>query len=147
MPFPKEVKEKAAVACNRCCCLCHEYKGIKLEFHHIKQEADGGEDTFDNCIPLCFDCHADMGGVNPRHPKGNSFSENELRMHRDKWYAQCAVNTTTSAEKKEDKKCSPDALKVINEKISERTVVRLDGLYTMAEELVKRMPVIEVNDK
>lgn len=89
MPFPKTVKEKAAVACNRCCCICHEFKGLKLEFHHIKQEADGGENTFENCIPLCFDCHADMGGVNPKHPKGNAYSEKELRMHRDKWYDQC----------------------------------------------------------
>ena len=91
MGFPKDVKERAAVACNRSCCLCHQFKGLKLEFHHIKQRADGGEDTFENCIPLCFDCHGDMGGVNPRHPKGNAYSERELRMHRDKWYEQCAV--------------------------------------------------------
>ena len=32
-----------------------------MELHHIKQVAYGGEDTFENCIPLCFDCHADMG--------------------------------------------------------------------------------------
>ena len=95
MPFPKTVKEKAAVACNRCCCICHEFKGLKLEFHHIKQEADGGENTFENCIPLCFDCHADMGGVNPKHPKGNAYSEKELRMHRDKWYEQCSSKMVT----------------------------------------------------
>lgn len=96
--FPKDVKERAAVACNRCCCLCHQFKGLKLEFHHIKQRADGGEDTFENCIPLCFDCHGDMGGVNPRHPKGNAYSERELRMHRDKWYEQCAVTENVMVE-------------------------------------------------
>ena len=88
--FPKDVKDRAAVACNRSCCICHQFKGLKLEFHHIKQKADGGDDTFENCIPLCFDCHGDMGGVNPRHPKGNSYSENELRMHRDAWYGKCS---------------------------------------------------------
>ena len=98
MPFPKAVKEQAAVACNRCCCICHEFKGIKLEFHHIKQEADGGENTFENCIPLCFDCHADMGGVSSKHPKGNSYSEKELRMHRDKWYQQCVANPSNFEE-------------------------------------------------
>lgn len=98
MPFPKQVKEKAAVACNRCCCICHEFKGLKLEFHHIKQEADGGENTFENCIPLCFDCHADMGGVNPKHPKGNAYSEKELRMHRDKWYEQCSSKAVALEE-------------------------------------------------
>lgn len=95
--FPKDVKDRAAVACNRRCCICHQFKGLKLEFHHIKQKADGGDDTFENCIPLCFDCHGDMGGVNPRHPKGNSYSENELRMHRDAWYAQCS-NSHNSAD-------------------------------------------------
>lgn len=98
MPFPKAVKEQAAVACNRCCCICHEFKGIKLEFHHIRQEADGGENTYENCIPLCFDCHADMGGVNPKHPKGNAYSEKELRMHRDKWYEQCAPKNADFVE-------------------------------------------------
>lgn len=98
MPFPKAVKEQAAVACNRCCCICHEFKGIKLEFHHIKQETNGGENTYENCIPLCFDCHADMGGVNSKHPKGNAYSEKELKMHRDKWYEQCASKTTTIEE-------------------------------------------------
>lgn len=103
MPFSKAIKEKAAVACNRSCCLCHKFKGTKLEFHHIKQEADGGENTFENCIPLCFDCHADMGGVNPKHPKGNAYSENELRMHRDKWYEQCSpkVNFTRAITNEE----------------------------------------------
>lgn len=91
MPFPKGVKTRAAIACNRCCCICHEFKGVKLEFHHIKPEASGGDNSFENCIPLCFDCHADMGRVNSAHPKGNSYSEAELKMHRDRWYekVQC----------------------------------------------------------
>ena len=98
MGFPKDDKERAAVACNRSCCLCHQFKGLKLEFHHIKQKADGGEDTFENCIPLCFDCHGDMGGINPRHPKGNAYSEKELRMHRDKWYEQCSLKNNNLVE-------------------------------------------------
>lgn len=99
MAFPKSVKVAALAACNRHCCICHKFCGLKMELHHIKQEADDGENTFDNCIPLCFDCHADMGGVNPRHPKGNSYSEAELKLHRDNWYKHCAAESATGKKK------------------------------------------------
>ena len=86
MGFSSEVANKAFVACNRCCCICHKFCGTKMELHHIKQQAYGGEDTFDNCIPLCFECHADMGKADPKHPKGRRYTEEELRGHRDNWY-------------------------------------------------------------
>ena len=86
MSFPQQVADAALVACGRCCCICHKFCGTKIELHHIKQVAFGGEDTFDNCIPLCFDCHADMGKADPKHNKGKRYTEDELRQHRDKWY-------------------------------------------------------------
>lgn len=86
MGFPQEVAEKALVACSRCCCICHKFCGTKIELHHIKQKAYGGLDTFENCIPLCFDCHADMGKADPKHPKGKRYTEDELIAHRDSWY-------------------------------------------------------------
>jgi hypothetical protein len=57
MAFPPEVAEQALLACARYCCLCHKFCGNKIETHHIVQ---GGGDTFENCIPLCFDCHAEV---------------------------------------------------------------------------------------
>lgn len=57
-----------------------------MELHHIKPTAKGGADTYDNCIPLCFDCHADVKAYNPDHPKGRRYTESELRGHRDRWY-------------------------------------------------------------
>ena len=152
MPFPKTVKEKAAVACNRCCCICHEFKGLKLEFHHIKQEADGGENTFENCIPLCFDCHADMGGVNPKHPKGNAYSEKELRMHRDKWYKECSAKENIFVEA-----TAEDIDALFNGKtlvldggnaeghptVEETNSVSTDGMVTAVQELAKRLPSVK----
>jgi hypothetical protein len=36
-----------------------------MELHHIIQKADRGEDTFENCIPLRFDCHSEMMSYDP----------------------------------------------------------------------------------
>jgi hypothetical protein len=86
--FPTKIAEQALVDCGRHCCVCHKFCGSKIELHHIEQRADAGEDSFDNCIPLCFDCHADVKSYNVRHPKGRKYSTDELSAHRDKWYAK-----------------------------------------------------------
>lgn len=86
MGFGQDVKERAYIASARRCCVCKKFAGRNIEVHHIIQAADGGEDSFDNAIPLCFDCHADAGHYNPRHPKGAKYSPSELRAHRDSWY-------------------------------------------------------------
>lgn len=76
------------IACGRRCCLCHRFCGVGMECHHIEPPTEGGENTFANCIPLCFDCHAEVGHYSPNHPKGTKFSTAELRSHRDRWYTQ-----------------------------------------------------------
>lgn len=90
MSFPQYVSDAALSACGRCCCICHKFCGTKIELHHIKQAAYGGEDTFENCIPLCFNCHADMGKADPKHNKGKKYTESELIIHRDNWYKAVA---------------------------------------------------------
>lgn len=86
MSFSGEIKTKTMVACGRYCCICHKFCGNNIEVHHIRAYADGGSDAFDNAIPLCFDCHAEVRQYDPRHPKGTKFSEKELIQHRDNWY-------------------------------------------------------------
>lgn len=88
MAFKEEIKNRVMVACGRRCCICHKFCGNNMEIHHIKARADGGEDTFENAIPLCFDCHAIVRQYDPKHPKGIKFTESELKIHRDKWYQQ-----------------------------------------------------------
>jgi hypothetical protein len=61
-----------------------------MECNHIVPEAQGGADTLDNCIPFCFDCHADVGHYNAKHPKGNKYTGGTG--HRDRWYEK--VKTT-----------------------------------------------------
>lgn len=95
MGFSPEVRQKALIATARHCCVCHRYKGIKMEVHHLIQEADGGLNTFENSIPLCFDCHSDAGHYNDRHPKGTKFSIPELISARDSWYEFVKKNPLT----------------------------------------------------
>lgn len=86
MGFDKKVREDALVASARRCCVCREFKGVKIEVHHIIPKEQRGTDDFDNAIPLCFDCHSDAGHYHSKHPKGTKFSPDELRKHRDAWY-------------------------------------------------------------
>lgn len=36
MNFSQSVKDKVMNASARLCCVCHRYKGVKIELHHIK---------------------------------------------------------------------------------------------------------------
>jgi hypothetical protein len=98
MGFSSDIVEKALVASNRCCCICHKSCGTKIELHHIVQKADDGDDIFENCIPLCFDCHAEVASYNPHHPKGRKFTKGELIKHRDTWYAKVANSITKTSD-------------------------------------------------
>lgn len=77
MGLPTKVADEVLVRCNRHCCLCGKFVGTKIELHHIKQVADGGDDSADNCIPLCFNCHAEVKAYNPSHPKGRRYAEQD----------------------------------------------------------------------
>lgn len=85
MGFSPKIKEQIMVDTARHCCVCHRYKGVKVEVHHIKQEALGGKNTYDNAIAVCFDCHADAGHYNPQHPRGTKFSPRELKKSKESW--------------------------------------------------------------
>ena len=93
MGFSKKIKDKILVASARHCCVCHRYVGIKIEVHHIIPKEQGGEDTFENAIPLCFDCHSDVGHYNTKHPRGTRFSISELRKHKEKWFNIVSTNS------------------------------------------------------
>jgi hypothetical protein len=91
MAFPPDVAERLLVACHRQCCICHKPAGNKMEIHHIVPKSEGGEDTEENGIPLCLDCHAEVGSYNPQHPKGRRFTSSELRKHKEQWFAICTT--------------------------------------------------------
>jgi len=86
MGFSNPTRIKALIAAQRCCCVCHVQCGINIECHHIVPEAEGGSNALENCIPLCFNHHADVMHYNDQHPRGTKFSAEELRKHRDAWF-------------------------------------------------------------
>ncbi len=100
MSFPPEVADMALFLSGRCCSICHKFCGNKMELHHISQRSKGGKDALENCIPLCLDCHTEVGSYNAEHPKGRKFSPAELRKHRDAWFAQVkSLNEETENSK------------------------------------------------
>jgi len=84
MPFPPKMKTESLARSGRRCCICLRFKGVKVEVHHIVPEAISHDNSLENSITLCFDCHAEVGHYNPKHPKGNKFTPEELKKHRDR---------------------------------------------------------------
>ncbi len=83
MAFNSTVRNQVLVSAARHCWVCHRYKGVKVKVHHIIPKSEGGNDSLDNAIALCFNCHADAGHYNPKHPRGTKYSPDELRLHID----------------------------------------------------------------
>jgi hypothetical protein len=97
MPFSPEVKTQMFIRCARLCCLCLKQCGTNIEAAHIIAEADGGTNAAENGIPLCLDCHQEVGGYSDQHPRGNKFRPEELRAHRDRLYSRVMIGALPSA--------------------------------------------------
>ncbi len=89
MGFNHTEANKLLVSCHRRCCVCHRYCGIKIELHHIQPIENGGDDSIENAIPLCFECHAEVLLYNDAHPRGRKFRPDELRDHKEQWLKIC----------------------------------------------------------
>lgn len=137
MGFSSVVVEDALVASARCCCICHKFCGTRIETHHLKSIHKGGDDGFENCIPLCFDCHAEVGHYNNEHPRGRKYSEGELKKHRDKWYAMVLELNTPVPEENTSVQIVQNVsgqgnitagrdLNILTERIVKKTVVQTD---------------------
>ena len=53
-----------------------------MHIHHIVPEAEGGSGEYDNGIPVCLDCHAE---IESKSNMGRRFTADELKLHRDRW--------------------------------------------------------------
>jgi len=84
--FSNKVKLKALLCCDRHCCLCGKQCSTNIEIHHIIPVEKDGDNSFENAIPLCFDCHAKVEMYNEQHPKGIKYKKEELVPRRNQIY-------------------------------------------------------------
>jgi hypothetical protein len=87
--FARKDVEQLLAACHRRCCVCHRVCGVKIETDHIVPKSEGGDDSIENAIPVCFECHAEIHSYNPQHPRGRKFTPDELRLHKEQWLEIC----------------------------------------------------------
>ncbi len=86
--FKDEDKIKCLLWCDRHCCLCGKACGTNIEFAHIIPKGKSKSDEIDNAIPLCFDCHSEIGRYNKEHPRGNRYRPEELKARREQIYEE-----------------------------------------------------------
>lgn len=98
MGFDRNEVADLLVKCHRRCCICHRFCGVKMETDHIIPKAEDGEDTIDNAIPVCFECHAEIHAYNDKHPKGRKFTSEEIRGHKEQWLEICKTNPEVFTE-------------------------------------------------
>jgi len=84
--FSQDVKIKCLLWSDRHCCLCGKACGTNIVIAHIIPKAKEGTNNIDNAIPLCFDCHSEIGRYNEEHPKGNKYKPKELKARRKQIY-------------------------------------------------------------
>jgi len=90
--FPEREATELLARCHWRCCICHRFCGVKMELDHMQSSADGGPDTIDNAMPVCFECHAEIHAYNDRHPRGRKFTPEELRLHKERWLRLCETS-------------------------------------------------------
>lgn len=93
MGFKREEVSALMAQCHRRCCICHRFCGVKMETDHIVPQEQSVDDTIENAIPVCFECHAEIHGYNDKHPRGRKFTPEELRLHKQQWLTICSEKT------------------------------------------------------
>jgi hypothetical protein len=107
MSFNQAEVNDLLIRCHRRCCICHRFCGVKMETDHLIPKADEGPDDIDNCLPVCFECHAEIHSYNDKHPRGRKFRPEELRGHREQWLEICRTRPEVFTEPARDADVGP----------------------------------------
>lgn len=83
-PFDADASVRLLADSRRHCCVCLRWCGQRIQIHHIVPQAEGGAGDYENGIPVCLDCHAE---IESRSNMGRRFTAAELREHRDRWFS------------------------------------------------------------
>ena len=79
-PFSEDIKKKVLLWSDRHCCLCGKPCGVDIEVAHLDNPQDN---SLDNAIPLCYDCHGKSKRYDPDHPIGTKYKIEELKIRRE----------------------------------------------------------------
>lgn len=93
--FGKQDKIQMLLWCDRNCCLCDKSCGVDIEIAHIGKKEDN---SFDNGIPVCYECHSKIGMYNELHPRGNKISCEEIKKRREQIYDKYTRQYTVPIE-------------------------------------------------
>lgn len=107
MAFKQSEVAELLFKCHRRCCICHRFCGVKMETDHILPQAEGGTDQIENCLPVCFECHAEIHSYNDNHPRGRKFRPEELIGHREQWLDICRTRPEAFTEPARDADVGP----------------------------------------
>jgi hypothetical protein len=80
--FSQAVADALLADCRRHCCVCLRWAGQHTHIHHIVPDAKSGSGEYDNGIPVCLDCHAE---IESKSNMGRRFTADELKIHRERW--------------------------------------------------------------
>jgi len=98
MAFKQSEVNELLTRCHRRCCICHRFCGVKMETDHLIPQAEDGPDDIGNCLPVCFECHAEIHSYNDQHPRGRKFRPEELRAHKEQWLEICRTRPEVFTE-------------------------------------------------
>ncbi len=107
MPFNRDEVSKLLADCQRRCCICRRFCGVKIETDHIVPAEEGGQDDIGNAIPVCFECHAEIHTYNDKHPRGRKYTPEELRLHKEQWLRLCREQPELTLPSRRDDDVGP----------------------------------------
>ena len=78
----KKIRDKILVDCMHRCCLCTEHIDI-TDLHHIIPISEKGQNTENNLMAICPNCHAKIHRIRGR------YNVQQLKMYKNRWIELC----------------------------------------------------------
>lgn len=75
-----QLEAKLLVASRHTCCIC--WKSKEVQIHHIVPKELGGDDSEDNLIVICLNCHSE---AHTRKDMARNLSPLTLKLYRETW--------------------------------------------------------------
>lgn len=88
--IPASITDKVLFSNRHRCCVCQEPRK-PVHIHHI--DGNPGNNEPENLAVLCLDHHSDVTG---NQGLGRNYSENEIRLFKQNWEAECRASGSSS---------------------------------------------------